>query len=123
MPRHTLAGLSGGSQASARKKPPFSWSAGPSRAPPVGIGSSYRHKPVASLSSSRAIQVTNLSLQGSAFLGIFPQPQLHIQDQLLSRRGLYVLCELQQLEALAVNCPSFSRVPKWHFRAQEFTPP
>ncbi|EAW98653.1 hCG1818626 [Homo sapiens] len=24
---------------------------------------------------------------------------------------------------LEVNCPSFSRVPKWHFRAQEFTLP
>lgn len=57
------------------------------------------------------------------------------QEQLLSRQGLYYLVRYSNVrkavfpstaetsKAPEVNCPSFSRVPKWHFRAQEFTSP
>lgn len=42
------------------KSPSFFQSAGPSGAPHVGFRSSYRHKSVASFSSSRALHITNL---------------------------------------------------------------
>lgn len=57
------------------------------------------------------------------------------QEQLLSRQGLYYLVRYSNIrkavfpstaetsKAPEVNCPLFSRVPKCHFRAQEFTPP
>lgn len=54
---HALAGLSGGSQAKAREKPLFFSRV---QALPGLLRSSYRHKPVASLSSSRALHITNL---------------------------------------------------------------
>lgn len=77
----------------------FLQSAGPSRAPHVGMNGSYEHKPKSSLCSSRPLPVTNLCQwlnAGSAFLGILPQSPVNRREQLLSRRGLYVLSEAQQ---------------------------